>query len=98
MRRTELDLCRITACISVILIHTVSGSFSFTDHFSAAMFLASALRGAVPLFFMISGILFLRREELDLKKTVLPRALRLTALVGHLSAGEARRGAGQHRR
>ena len=97
MRRTELDLCRITACISVILIHTVSGSFSFTDHFSAAMFLASALRGAVPLFFMISGILFLRREELDLKKTVLPRALRLTALyfiwsaiylLGRLAVGQ----------
>ncbi len=97
MRRTELDLCRITACISVILIHTVSGYFSFTDHFSVVMFLASALRGAVPVFFMLSGILFLKREELDLKKTVFPRALRLTALyfiwsgiylLGRLAVGQ----------
>ncbi len=97
MRRTELDLCRITACVSVILIHAVSGFFDFSARFSFVMFLASSLRGFVPLFFMVSGILYLRREELDPKKTVFPRALRLTALyfvwsaiylLGRFAAGQ----------
>lgn len=84
MRRTELDLCRIAGCVSVMIVHTTSEFFWKLPIDSGAFFvinlLATAVRGCVPLFFMLSGILFLGREEMDLKKSILPRAFRLIAL------------------
>ncbi len=73
MRRTELDLCRICACIMVIVIHTVAVEwYSDPSAFSWRIYnLADTMaRSAVPLFFMISGALLLSRENLDVKRLV----------------------------
>lgn len=70
MRRLELDLCRICACIMVVFLH-VAGSDWYvnpaTDEWGVYNLMSLLVRGAVPVFFMISGTLFLGREEFDIK-------------------------------
>lgn len=83
MRRRELDLCRLVACFTVILAHSL-GEFFWkvpldSADFKIIIFLSSMIRGTIPLFFMISGILFLGRDRMNLKKTV-QRAFRLIGL------------------
>ena len=84
MRRTELDLCRIFGCLAVLMIHagadiyheTALQSFSF----AALNFISTAVRGGVPLFFMLSGALFLSRPTLNIRRLLVRHALRLTGL------------------
>ena len=80
MRRYELDLCRIFACLMIIMIH-LSGSGWHIDPASADWrvynFVHTAVRAGIPLFFMISGALFLSREELDWKHLLCHNLLRL---------------------
>lgn len=68
MRRLELDLCRICACIMVVFLH-VAGSDWYVNPATAQWgvynFMSLLVRGAVPVFFMISGTLFLSRKEFD---------------------------------
>ena len=67
MRRTELDICRVLGCLAVLVIH--AGAEIYHDlpldsaGFAAVNFLSTAVRGGVPLFFMLSGALLLSREE-----------------------------------
>lgn len=72
MRRTELDLCRITACLMVLLIHTSAEIYHNCPIDSAAfaplMALSTMARGSVPVFFMLTGALFLSRETIDLRQ------------------------------
>lgn len=71
MRKTGLDLCRIVACLAVVMIHTVMLFWDFdpaVPTWALYNFLSLAVRFGVPLFFMISGSLLLGRETLDFKK------------------------------
>lgn len=82
-RRYELDLCRILACLMVVMIH-LSGSGWHIDPASGAWrvynLVHTAVRAGIPLFFMISGTLFLEREELDLGRLVRRNLVRLLAV------------------
>ena len=84
MRRTELDLCRIFGCLAVLMIHAGADIYheiplqSFS--FAAVNFISTAVRGGVPLFFMLSGALFLSRPALDIRRLLVHHALRLTGL------------------
>ena len=84
MRKTELDLCRIFGCLAVLMIHAGADIYhelpleSFS--FAAVNFLSTAVRGGVPLFFMLTGALFLTRPTLDLRRMLVRHVLRLTGL------------------
>lgn len=84
MRRAELDLCRVFACVSVLIIHTSAEYFWTVPltsvDFAFINFLASSVRGSVPLFFMLSGVLFLTRENMDIKHSIIPHSIRLIGL------------------
>ncbi len=84
MRRTELDLCRIFGCLMVLMIHAGSDMYGNLPLEGLPFFLvcclSTAARGGVPLFFMLSGALFLSRETLDARKLLTRHALRLTLL------------------
>ncbi len=83
MRRTELDLCRIFGCLAVLMIHVGADIYHAVPLGSLSFILlnliSTAVRGGVPLFFMLSGALFLPRDSLDCGH-MLRRALRLTGL------------------
>ena len=84
MRRTELDLCRIFGCLAVLMIHAGADIYHETPlqsaSFAALNFISTAVRGGVPLFFMLSGALFLSRPTLNIRRLLLRHALRLTGL------------------
>ena len=69
MRRTELDLCRIFACLFILLVHTAADVYHELPLESTSFFIVSFLstmsRSALPLFFMISGALQLEKEKMD---------------------------------
>ena len=69
MRRTELDLCRITACLGVILSHAAADGFGMvpldSGRFRVLCMVSTGARISVILFFMISGTLLLGRETMD---------------------------------
>ena len=69
MRRTELDLCRIAACLMVLFIHTSAELYHIclldSPAFLSLSFISTMMRGSVPVFFMLTGALFLSRERLE---------------------------------
>ena len=81
MRRTELDLCRITACLGVILSHATADGFHiepiWTWRFWILCLVSTVVRATIPQFFMISGTLLLERATMDPWKTLKKR-------TGHL--------------
>lgn len=81
-RKTYIDLLRILACFSVIMLHSSSQywyELSVTDFRWMICNTYDALfRFGVPVFVMISGALFLDREgEVDLKRLYRKNILRL---------------------
>ena len=84
MRRTEFDLCRVFACLFILLVHTGADVYhqlpleSFD--FFAVSFLSTMSRSALPLFFMLSGALLLSRETMDPMRVLRHNVLRLTGL------------------
>lgn len=84
MRRTELDLCRISGCLMVLVIHAGAEIYQRlsldSSAFAQVNLISSAVRGSVPLFFMLSGALMLSRPELDIKKLLRNHALKLMLL------------------
>ncbi len=81
MRRTELDLCRIAACLGVMLSHAAADGFHMapieSGRFWALCLVSTVVRATIPQFFMISGTLLLEREMMDPWKTLKKR-------TGHL--------------
>lgn len=70
-RYISLDKCRLTACLMVIMLHVAATGFFIdpdTTRWRAFNFADTMVRGCVPLFFMISGSLFLQKETLSTKK------------------------------
>ena len=84
MRRTELDLCRIFGCLAVLMIHAGADIYHEVPieslSFAAVNLISTAVRGGVPLFFMLSGALFLTRPALDLRRFLIRHPLRMTGL------------------
>ena len=71
MRKASLDVCRVLACMMVVLGHTGMLFWDFdpaAPAWAAYNLLCVFLRSSVLLFFMVSGTLFLGREKLDFKK------------------------------
>lgn len=71
MRKWELDKCRIFACLMVVMLHVAAmGWFIDPKTYEWRIFNLSdtLVRGSVPLFFMISGALFLAHEELNIRR------------------------------
>ncbi len=82
-RRYELDLTRMFACLMVVLLHTAATGWHIDPSLPEWRYynLADmAARAGVPLFFMLSGALFLNRETLDPRRFFLRRTLRLLLL------------------
>ncbi len=71
-RDYSLDILRILACLMVVGIHTaVEGWYNISPrsyNWIVLNFYDTLFRPAVPLFFMISGALFLSKDKLDIKK------------------------------
>lgn len=83
-REYNMDVLRILACFMVVVLHTSAQNWdtvSFTSfEWKAFNFYNAMVRSAVPIFFMISGKLFLSRETLSIKNLFLKNWLKL-ALV-----------------
>ena len=90
MRRTELDICRLLGCLAVLVIHASSEVYHVlpleSAEFIAYNFIATAMRGGVPLFFMLSGALLLPRETMEPWHMLKTRTLRLAGLFCFWSA------------
>ena len=84
MRRTELDLCRIFACLFILMVHSAADLYHELPiggaAFFAVSFLSTMSRSALPLFFMISGTLQLSRENMDPIRMLRHSVLRLTGM------------------
>ena len=84
MRRTDYDLCRIFGCLAVLMIHAGAEIYHELPLGSAAFhavnFISTAVRGGVPLFFMLSGAIFLSRPELDPERLFRRHVLRLAGI------------------
>ena len=84
MRRTELDLCRIFACLLILMIHAAADIYHELPPagapFFAVVFLSTLSRSGLPLFFMISGALLLSRERMEPKQVLIHRVVRLTGM------------------
>lgn len=69
-RKYEYDILRIIACVSVVSIHTMGRVFDISIYscdWKVINIYELSVRYSVCIFFMISGALFLNREEIDLK-------------------------------
>ena len=81
-RKVHIDLLRILACFSVILLHSASQYWYDIPITSTRWLVCNSYdavsRFGVPIFVMISGVLFLGREgEIDLKRLYRNNILRL---------------------
>lgn len=84
-RVTYVDIARLAAAFAVVLLHTAGLRLSLCEPESGKFFWAAAFdcfaRWSVPLFIMISGMLFLGRE-VDIKKLWTKNIFRLvTAFI-----------------
>lgn len=82
-RRYELDLTRIFACLMVVLLHTAATGWHIDPSLPEWRYynLADmAVRAGVPLFFMLSGALFLGRDSLDVRQFFSRHTVRLLLL------------------
>ena len=70
-RKYNLDMARCYACILVVLIHVVSIDWYIDPHlgkWKIYNIFDTFARCGVPIFFMLSGILFLEREVFQIRK------------------------------
>ena len=69
-RDSSVDLIRIIACFMVVMIHTAAYDFDYADPASSQWMAQnvydSFVRSGVPLFFMLSGIVFLQKKTITL--------------------------------
>lgn len=81
-RRTEIDLLRIAACFSVIMLHCSAQHWYDLSVWDSEWIICNTydavFRFGVPVFVMISGALFLNREgEIDLRRLYRKNIFRL---------------------
>lgn len=74
-RNTSLDILRIVACYMVIFLHVAAMNWYSTDingaEWKVLNFYDSAVRSSAPLFFMLSGNLFLNKSQMPTIHTLL---------------------------
>lgn len=79
------DFIRIMSCFAVVFIHIAAGVWYDypidTIDYKFASFCDVIARCAVPLFFMISGALFLSRKKIDLKKLYTKNILNILIIM-----------------
>lgn len=80
-RKTYLDYLRVFATLAVIMLHLAAQKWYNCDvngaEWRVLNFYNSIVRWGVPVFLMISGALFLDREEIPVKKILSKYVLRL---------------------
>ena len=83
-RRWSLDIIRIIACFFVVVIHVFAYSIPIdnpkTVEWCFENLVLSIVKSAVPLFFMISGVLFLRKQ-VSLKKLYTKYVFRIVVVM-----------------
>lgn len=83
-RRWSLDIIRIMACFFVVVIHVFAYSVPIdnpkTVEWCLENLVLSIVKSAVPLFFMISGVLFLRKQ-VSLKKLYTKYIFRIVVVM-----------------
>ncbi len=83
-RELQLDILRIMSCYLVILVHTaMEGWYSISPRtytWTVLNFYDTLGRPSLPIFIMISGSLFLRKEKIDLKKLWVKNILHLAVI------------------
>lgn len=81
-RKYYLDIMRIIACFAVILIHLTATNNNFDTFTEKTLVIFNGItRFSVPLFFMISGVLFLSKEEIDVKKLYTKNIFKILILI-----------------
>jgi len=81
-RKYHIDILRIIACFSVVLIHLTATNTRFsTFSEQTQVFFNNITRFSVPLFFMISGALFLNKNKLDFKQIYFKYILKLLIIL-----------------
>ena len=67
-RDLSIDFIRVIACLMVVMIHTAAYDFDYADPASSQWMAQNVydcfVRSGVPLFFMLSGIVYLQKEEI----------------------------------
>lgn len=81
-----IELLRIMAATAVIMIHIIAGLITNYDigsvNWNICVIIGSLIRWCIPLFFMISGLCFLDREQPISQETILKKyILRLVAVA-----------------
>lgn len=80
-RQYNIDILRIFACFMVLILHVAGHNWGKTEPESFAWQVFNVydilVRSAVPLFFMISGKLFLARDEISVKRLFSKNILKL---------------------
>lgn len=79
-RRYELDICRIFACCMVVMLHVAASNWyidPWLREWRVANLYDMAVRAGVPLFFMISGALFLERDSISVTRLLSRNVVRL---------------------
>jgi len=84
-REYYLDLLRILCCFSVVIIHVAAIYFYDCDikdsNWNISVFFDAIVRFAVPVFFMISGALFLKKKDLSIKKLYTKNILKILIIL-----------------
>lgn len=84
-RQVYIDLLRILCCFGVIVIHVSSIYFDNYEiksiNWIISVIFNIFVRFAVPVFFMISGALFLQRKEINIKKIYTKNILKVLIIL-----------------
>ena len=80
-RLLNIDILRILASFMVVMLHVSAGQWSAvpvnSGEWRAMNFYDSAVRSAIPLFFMISGYMFLKKDRISIKRLFKVNVLKL---------------------
>lgn len=83
-REVNMDFLRIVACFMVVVLHTSAQNWHITDVNSGAWkvfnLYDSAVRSSVPLFIMLSGKLFLGKNDISIAKLYKKNILKLVVV------------------
>lgn len=84
MRKSEIDMCRIVACIMVITHHAIAAGWNISPtskEWSILNAFAAIAYCGVPLFFMISGAVFLSKPQLNVPMLYKKNVFRLLQIL-----------------
>lgn len=83
-RDISFDILRIISCLMVVLVHVaIEGWYDTSPRtytWTVLNFYDTLGRPSIPIFFMISGALFLRRETIDIKRLWLKNIFHISVL------------------